>query len=190
MMQTFLAQLWTHSLGHKQRCIIASNPGSPFRILSRSFGEKSDFSPKLRDKIRNREPGFEASCITLPSTCRSKVNKLQTLWSEVVVYRIMKHTSQFIHARLVLVISTIELLRCICSYLSLVGLAWTSWNQWPHPQRWAAPFFRFIHIIKVLSSSPAHTHTCTPENEDGIAVIPHSQASHILIYALWSICCC
>ena len=24
----------------------------PFRILSRSFGEKSDFSPKLRDKIR------------------------------------------------------------------------------------------------------------------------------------------
>ena len=71
----------------------------------------------------------------------------------------MKHTSQFIHARLVLVISIIKLLRCICSYLSLVGLAWTSWNQWPHPQRWAAPFFRFIHIIKVLSSSPAHTHT-------------------------------
>ena len=29
---------------------LASNPGSPFRILSRSFG----------DKIRNREPGFEA----------------------------------------------------------------------------------------------------------------------------------
>ena len=93
------------------------------------------------------------------SICRSKVNKLQTLWSEVVVCRIMKHTSQFIHARLVLMISTIELLCCICSYLSLVGLAWTSWNQWPHPQRWAAPFFRFIHIIKLLSSSPAHT--CT-----------------------------
>ena len=71
----------------------------------------------------------------------------------------MKHTSQFIHARLVLMISTIELLRSICSYLSLVGLAWTSWNQWPHPQRCAAPFFRLIHIIKVLSSSPAHT--CT-----------------------------
>ena len=39
---------------------LASNPGSLFRILSRSFGEKSDFSPKLRDKIRNGEPGFEA----------------------------------------------------------------------------------------------------------------------------------
>ena len=37
------------------------NPGSSFRILSRSFGEKSDFSPKLRDKIRNEEPGFEAT---------------------------------------------------------------------------------------------------------------------------------
>ena len=35
---------------------VASNPGSPFRILSRSFGEKS-----LRDKIRNGEPGFEAN---------------------------------------------------------------------------------------------------------------------------------
>jgi len=34
---------------------LASNPGSPFRILSRSFGEK------LRDKIRNGEPGFEVS---------------------------------------------------------------------------------------------------------------------------------
>ena len=29
---------------------VASNPGSPFQILSRSFG----------DKIRNGEPGFEA----------------------------------------------------------------------------------------------------------------------------------
>ena len=40
-----------------------------------------------------------------------------------------------------------------------MGLAWTSWNQWPHPQRCADPFFRSIHIMKVLSSSPAHTHT-------------------------------
>ena len=36
---------------------VASNPGFPFRILSRSFGEKS---PKLQDKIRNGKPGFEA----------------------------------------------------------------------------------------------------------------------------------
>ena len=36
---------------------LASNPGSPFWILSRS----SDFSPKLRDKIQNGEPGFEAN---------------------------------------------------------------------------------------------------------------------------------
>ena len=36
---------------------IASNPGSLFRILSRSFGDH--FSPKLQDKIQNREPGFE-----------------------------------------------------------------------------------------------------------------------------------
>ena len=39
---------------------LASNPGFPFRILSRSFGEKIGFSPKLRDKIRNGKPGFEA----------------------------------------------------------------------------------------------------------------------------------
>ena len=38
---------------------IASNPGFPYRILSRSF--TSDFSPKLRDRIRNGKPGFEAS---------------------------------------------------------------------------------------------------------------------------------
>ena len=44
---------------------VYSNPGSPFRILSRITcqilpGSPSDFSPKLRDKIRNGEPGFEA----------------------------------------------------------------------------------------------------------------------------------
>ena len=43
--------------------VIASNPGFPFRILPRSFGEKLNFSPKLRDKIRNRKPGFEASFV-------------------------------------------------------------------------------------------------------------------------------
>ena len=43
--------------GHK----VASNPRFPFWILSRSFGEKSDLSPKLQDKIQNRKPGFEAS---------------------------------------------------------------------------------------------------------------------------------
>ena len=32
-----------------------------FQILSSSFGEKSYFPPKLRDKIRNGEPGNEAS---------------------------------------------------------------------------------------------------------------------------------
>ena len=36
---------------------LASNPGFPFRILSRT----SDFSSKLRNKIQNRKPGFEAS---------------------------------------------------------------------------------------------------------------------------------
>ena len=39
---------------------LASNPGFPFWILSRSFGEKSNFSPKLRDKIWNGKPGFKA----------------------------------------------------------------------------------------------------------------------------------
>ena len=34
-------------------------PGFPFRILSRSFGEK------LRDKMRNGKPGFEASIYLL-----------------------------------------------------------------------------------------------------------------------------
>ena len=39
---------------------LASNLGFPFWILSRSFGEKYDFSPKLWDKIQNGKPGFEA----------------------------------------------------------------------------------------------------------------------------------
>ena len=39
--------------------LLALNPGFPFRILSRSR-----FSPKLRDKIQNGKPGFEAR--TLP----------------------------------------------------------------------------------------------------------------------------
>ena len=46
---------------------LASNPGSLFRILSRSYGEiflqscktKSGI-PKLRDKIQNGNPGFKA----------------------------------------------------------------------------------------------------------------------------------
>ena len=44
---------------------LALNPGSPSQILSPSFGEKSDFSPKLWDKIRNGESGFEAN-LSLP----------------------------------------------------------------------------------------------------------------------------
>ena len=40
--------------GSKQR--VVSNPGFPFRILSRSFGDKFQ---KLRDKIRNGKPGFK-----------------------------------------------------------------------------------------------------------------------------------
>ena len=57
---------------------LASNPGFPFRILSRSFLQScetksgteslgsrlvSQLSPKLRDKIRNGKPGFEASTV-------------------------------------------------------------------------------------------------------------------------------
>ena len=45
---------------------LASNPGFPFQILSRNFGEK------LRDKIRNGKPGFEASP-TLPLLCSQNV---------------------------------------------------------------------------------------------------------------------
>ena len=41
--------------GSKQR--VVSNPGFPFRILSRSFGEKFQ---KLWDKIRNGKPGLKA----------------------------------------------------------------------------------------------------------------------------------
>ena len=57
-------------------------PRLPFRILSRSFGEK--WSPKLRDKIWNREPGFEAMDIPslpqyqssgLTGDCCTKKNK-------------------------------------------------------------------------------------------------------------------
>ena len=45
--------------GHETSRNLASNPGSPFRILSRSFGEFLQiFSPKLRG---NGEPRFEAS---------------------------------------------------------------------------------------------------------------------------------
>ena len=41
---------------HRGSKLLALNPGFSFRILSRS-----DFSPKLQDKIRNGKPGFEAS---------------------------------------------------------------------------------------------------------------------------------
>ena len=54
-------EIWTTHHQEVSALSVASNPGFPFRILSRSFGEKSeDFSPKLQDKIRNRKPGFEA----------------------------------------------------------------------------------------------------------------------------------
>ena len=36
---------------------LALNPGFPFQTLTHS----SNFSPKLRDKIRNGKPGFKAS---------------------------------------------------------------------------------------------------------------------------------
>ena len=39
-------------------CLLALNPGFPFRILSRSF------SPKLWGKIWNGKPGFEATCLS------------------------------------------------------------------------------------------------------------------------------
>ena len=54
---------------------LASNPGFPFRILSRSFGEKSDFSPKLRDKIGKH--GFEA---TFQLPCSSNLTSCTTLY--------------------------------------------------------------------------------------------------------------
>ena len=46
---------------HWYTMTLASNPGFSFRILSHSFGEKSDFSRKLWDKIQNEKPGFEAT---------------------------------------------------------------------------------------------------------------------------------
>ena len=70
--------------------LLASNPGSSFRILSRSFGEKSQalrsgfclaaleknpFSPNLRDKIRNEEPGFEATHLHEQSTNHTSLIK-------------------------------------------------------------------------------------------------------------------
>ena len=57
--------------------IIASFPGSPFRILSHSF----DFSPKLRDKIRNGEPGNEASKIMACSLIHAGVTSFKDAWS-------------------------------------------------------------------------------------------------------------
>ena len=39
---------------------LASNPGFPFRILSRSFGEKSIFLQSCETKS-NGKPGFEAT---------------------------------------------------------------------------------------------------------------------------------
>ena len=61
-----------HSFSQPSDAELASNPGSPFRILSCSFGDFRlsvldfvlqlwRFSPKLQDKIRNGEPGFEAN---------------------------------------------------------------------------------------------------------------------------------
>ena len=48
-----------HQPSHTHFPNLASNPGSLFRILSHSFGEKF-FSKVLWDKIQNGEPGFKA----------------------------------------------------------------------------------------------------------------------------------
>ena len=65
-----------------QRCTVAlaSNPGFPFRILSRSFGEKS------RDKIRNGKRGFEATVAQYMSLLRL-VERGKCFWMEVRVQR-------------------------------------------------------------------------------------------------------
>ena len=61
-------------LGHPVVLNLALNPGFPFQILSHSFGEKSDFSPKLWDKIWNGKLGFEAK-FTLRSSPHSRCPK-------------------------------------------------------------------------------------------------------------------
>ena len=40
--------------------LAASNPGFPFQVLSCSFGEKSDISPKLQEKTWNKSFGIKA----------------------------------------------------------------------------------------------------------------------------------
>ena len=61
------------------------NPDFPFRILSHSFGEKSDFSPKLQDKISNGKPGFEAvtACHVPSLALRSLPNFILQLWRKI-----------------------------------------------------------------------------------------------------------
>ena len=58
--RSHLSPLWRTTHHQEVSALSADlNPDFPFRILSRSFGEKSeDFSsPKLQDKIQNRKPG-------------------------------------------------------------------------------------------------------------------------------------
>ena len=52
---------------------VASNPGFPFWILSRRFGEKSS---KLQDKIWNGKPGFKAY-----TKVQNPTGVHQTVWS-------------------------------------------------------------------------------------------------------------
>ena len=48
---------------------ISSNPGFPFRILSRSFGKKSELRDKIRCQIKGMSdyiPGLNDSLVTGP----------------------------------------------------------------------------------------------------------------------------
>ena len=55
--------------GQNGKLLVALDPGSPFRICLVAL--EKNFSPKLRDKIRNGEPGFEARLLVLLGYRRS-----------------------------------------------------------------------------------------------------------------------
>ena len=61
--------LWMHTCSLEPRLSVPD-------FVSQLWRKIGDFSPKLRDKIRNREPGFEASTLVLE--CSKAVTRLCT----------------------------------------------------------------------------------------------------------------
>ena len=70
--------------------VVALNPGYSFWILS----EKKIFSPKLRDKIRNGKPGFEAIIAEALKLYTYENNTRVSTFGEAQSYEFFKVTNE------------------------------------------------------------------------------------------------